>query len=133
MKRIDYWFVLIGACYGTFGMIFGIWMGITQSLNYINTHAHIGLVGFVIFVLFGLIYRAWPQLKASRIAMVHFGLANLAAPVFLYGKFNVDSGGSDAIVATGSLLVIASMLALLANLALAGRESTIAPFAAPAE
>ena len=135
MKRIDYLFVLIAVLYGSLGMVFGIWMGITESLNYVNTHAHIGLVGFVIFALFGLVYRGWPELKETRLAGAHFWLANIAAPVFLYGKFTVDSGGSPMLVAVGSFIVVAAMLAFLANILVAGRETRTAvpPFGAAAE
>lgn len=132
MQRVDYLFVLIGALYGTLGMVFGIWMGISESFNYVNTHAHILLVGFVVFTLFGLSYRAWPQLKAGRLALVHFALANIAAPVFLIGKFTVDSGGAPTLVAIGSLIVVAAMLAFVANLVIAGSTAR-APYPAPAE
>jgi hypothetical protein len=71
MQRIDGAFVLIGALYGAAGMGFGIWMGVTHNLQFANAHAHINLVGFVSFMLFGIVYRLWPALKERRLAAAH--------------------------------------------------------------
>jgi cbb3-type cytochrome oxidase subunit 1 len=115
-------------------MIFGIWMGITESLNFTNTHAHINLVGFVTFVLFGIVYRLWPALKEGRLAMAHFALAVLATPIFLIGKAMVDSGIAPNLpIVVGALGVAAAMLVFIANLATLGRRVPAAGYPAPAE
>ena len=83
MKIVDRWFVLIGLLYGTFGMGFGIWMGIHQRFDQAHLHAHINLIGFASMVLFGLLYRSFPALAASRLAAAHFIFYNVGAAVFL--------------------------------------------------
>jgi len=57
MRKVDVLFVQMGVLYGAFGMGFGIWMGASGNLQFHNTHAHINLLGFVAFVLFGFAYK----------------------------------------------------------------------------
>src|SRR5215813_2651773 len=85
MKNVDRWFILIGLLYGTFGFAFGIWVGINERFEQAHLHAHINLIGYASMVLFGLLYRSFPALAASRLAAVHFILFNVGAVIFLSG------------------------------------------------
>ncbi|BAQ17068.1 hypothetical protein [Methyloceanibacter caenitepidi] len=115
MKNVDRWFVLIGLLYGTFGMGFGIWMGIHQRFDQAHLHAHINLIGFASMVLFGLLYRSFPALAASRLAAAHFIVYNVGAAVFLAGLPLAQAGTTIALAVVGSLLVVAGLLIFLAN------------------
>ena len=77
--RIDRLYVLIGFLWLIAGMIFGIYLGIKNQLQSSNSHAHANLLGFVISVLFGLIYRNWPVLKQSRLVVLGPGFAERRA------------------------------------------------------
>jgi hypothetical protein len=52
MKNVDRWFILTGLLYCTFGVAFGIWMGIHERFDLAPIHAHVNLVGFASMVLF---------------------------------------------------------------------------------
>jgi len=120
MKNVDRWFILIGLLYGTFGVAFGIWMGIHQQVQYAHFHAHINLVGFTASVLFGLLYRSFPSLAASRLAAIHFITYALGAIVFLVGLPLAQSGQTIALAVIGSLSVLAGFLVFLVNFLLHG-------------
>jgi hypothetical protein len=106
MQNIGRNFILLGLIWLICGMAYGIWMGITQHLNFANSHAHANLVGFVTSVLFGLIHQAYPQLRQSRLAIPQFVIYEIGALLLVLGKAMVDNGGSDTLVKVGALVVI---------------------------
>lgn len=115
MKNVDRWFIFIGLLYGTFGMTFGIWVGINQRFEQAHLHAHINLIGFASMVLFGLLYRAFPALAESKLAPAHFLLYNIGAAIFLAGTPLAQSGQTIALAVIGSLTVLLGLLVFLAN------------------
>jgi hypothetical protein len=115
MKNVDRWFILIGLLYGTFGVAFGIWMGINQRFEHAHLHAHINLIGFASMLLFGLLYRSFPALAESRLAGAHFVVYNAGAVIFLAGLPVAQSGQTILFAVVGSLTVLAGLLILLAN------------------
>jgi hypothetical protein len=115
MKNVDRWFILIGLLYGIFGFGFGIWVGINERFEQAHLHAHINLIGFASMVLFGLLYRAFPALVASRLAAAHFLLYNIGAVVFLAGIPLAAAHQTVVFAAGGSLTVLAGLLVFLAN------------------
>ena len=67
------------------GVALGIWMGMTQQFGQAHVHAHINLIGWASMALFGLVYKAYPQLAAKRLAKAHFALSLVGALIFLPG------------------------------------------------
>lgn len=126
MKSVDRWFVLIGLLYGTFGMGFGIWMGIHQRMDQAHLHAHINLIGFASMILFGLLYRSFPALAASHLATAHFLVYNIGAAIFLAGLPLAQSGQTIALAVVGSLMVVLGMLIFLANYLMNGFGARVA-------
>lgn len=120
MKNVDRWFILIGLLYGTFGVAFGIWMGIHQQVQHAHLHAHINLVGFTASLLFGLLYRNFPAMAASRLAAVHFFVYVIGAIIFLVGLPLAQSGQTIALAVIGSLSVLLGFLVVLVNFLLNG-------------
>lgn len=118
MARIDTWFIVIGLLFALTGMAVGIWTGINRAFEFSSLHAHINLVGFVMSVLFGLIHRAYPQLRGSVLATAHFWLHLVGTLVLVAGKYLVAVEGSDVTVATGSLLMVAATLTFVALFAI---------------
>jgi len=118
MRKIDDTYILVGLVWLVIGMGYGIWMGITQQFNFANSHAHLNLVGFVISVLFGLIHRAYPALRTSRLAWPQFFVYEIGAVLLIAGKAMIDDGGSDALVKLGALVVVLGTLAMLGLFAL---------------
>ena len=64
---MDRVYILAGFLWLVTGVIFGIYLGITDQLQFANSHAHANLLGFVISTLFGLLFRNWPVLQSSRL------------------------------------------------------------------
>jgi len=89
---IDALFLRLAALYALLGMGLGIWMGISGDHGQYPTHAHINLLGWVSFALYGLIYRNVPAAAQSRLAPWHFGVANLGAVLLLSGVYAILSG-----------------------------------------
>lgn len=121
MKNIDRWFILMAIVYALLGMGLGFWMGANEDYTHVPVHAHINLVGWASMALFGLIYRAFPDLSASRLASPHFWLMTLGTPVMLVGiPIAHSSGGSPMIAIVGSATVITAFIVFLVNFARRG-------------
>ena len=75
MKRYDLYFLLLGTLSLLVGVGLGIFMGASGNFQLTPVHAHINLVGWASLALFGLAYRAYPELGASRLAPFHLLLA----------------------------------------------------------
>jgi cbb3-type cytochrome oxidase subunit 1 len=116
MGRIDVRFVATGVAFGLFGMAFGIWMGITQEIQYAHLHAHINLVGWVAMILFGLTYRAYPAMGRSGLARLHYWVALIGAVTFLPGIYLATFEGVIIFAVVGSLLTLASMALFFTNI-----------------
>lgn len=108
--KIDRLYIIAGFVWLIFGMVFGIYLGITDQLQFSNSHAHANLLGFVISVLFGLIYRNWPSLKDSRLATSQFIVYQIGAVVLVAGKYDIDNGGDGMLAPPGSLILILGTL-----------------------
>jgi cbb3-type cytochrome oxidase subunit 1 len=115
MRNISARFVTIGLLYALLAMALGISMGVNQDFRNAHLHAHINLVAAVWFVLFALIYKAFPATASTRLAGVHFWLANLGAVIFLPGIYIAQNFDNPLLAIIGSLLTIAAMLVFLIN------------------
>lgn len=113
------------------GMIFGIYLGITDQLQFANSHAHANLLGFVISVLFGLLYRNWPAQLSSRLAWPQFAVFQAGALVLVAGKFDIDSGGGGVLAPPGSILVVLGTLLMFWMFATLGTEIETVKRSAP--
>lgn len=118
MRRIDDVYILLGLIWLVLGMAFGIWMGIAQQFQFANSHAHWNLVGFAISVLFGLIHRAYPALRNSRLAWPQLFIYEIGAVMLVAGKAMVDNGGSPVLVEIGSLVTVLGGVGMLALFAM---------------
>jgi hypothetical protein len=110
MRKIDEYYIMIGLFWLVFGMSFGIWLGITEQFNFRNSHAHANLVGFVTSVLFGLIYRFFPAMKKSRLAVPQFLTFQAGALLLITGKIIVDATGDTNVVKLGAIVALAGAI-----------------------
>ena len=115
MPNAAFLFITIAIIYGVIGMIVGIMMGVTEAFDYGDLHAHINLLGWASMAVFGLVYRAYPEMAKSRMTLIHFWVANCGLIVFLVGIYFVLTTGSPALPIIGSLLVLAGMFIFLIN------------------
>ena len=131
-NRIDIQFLLLGTVMLLAGVTLGIVMGVREDLQLVPVHAHTNLVGWVSLMLFGLVYRAYPELAQRKLARLHLLLAAPAAILFPIGIALAVLRASPGLAIFASLLWLAGCITFL--LQLLSLVRTAAPAAAvPAE
>ena len=113
MRKIDEAYLFCGLLWVTFGMAYGIWMGVTEQLNFSNSHAHANLLGFVTSMLFGFLHRSFPAMALSRLAAPQFLAYQVGTVLLVMGKMQVDAGGEPTLAKIGSLVVLIGALGML--------------------
>jgi hypothetical protein len=112
MANIDRWFLRIAVIYALVAMALGIMMGISQDHSQAPTHAHLNLVGWVSMALYALIYRQYPAAGQTKLALVHFWVANAGAILLNLGVYGLMAGTAalEPVAIVGSLVTILGML-----------------------
>jgi hypothetical protein len=105
------WF-LCAITYFVIGISLGVYMGASGDHGLFPAHAHINLVGWVSMGLTGVLYRSFPAAAQSALAVWHFWLYQLAAPVMLLAVAGIYSGVAKAgpVAGAGSVVVLISIL-----------------------
>jgi cbb3-type cytochrome oxidase subunit 1 len=85
-------FLLVGSLYLLVGILFGMYMGGSGDHSMAPLHAHINLLGFVLMMLFGLIYRQFPGMAKPLLARLHFWLHQAGTLTLLIMLFLLFSG-----------------------------------------
>ncbi len=135
MRRIDLSFLLLAATSLLVGVAMGIWMGIAHDFQFAPVHAHLNLLGWASLALFGLTYRAYPEMAAWRLARLHLALAAPSAVLFPLGIALSITGVTILVAVIASfawLAGVALFLTGLVRLALATRDRHVSD-ALPAE
>lgn len=120
MKRVDVYFLLLATFLLICGAVLGILMGMREDFQLVPVHAHLNLAGWASLALFGLTYRAYPELAATSLARYHF-FASATGSVLLpigIGLAVLRSSPGLAIVASilwllGVLIFLVQVLRLL--------------------
>lgn len=108
------------------GVAIGITMGASQDFTLRPVHAHINLLGWATMALAGLVYSVYPDAASSRLARVHFWLANVSLPVMAVSLSMMLHGYTavaPALVAS-EILAALGILVFAANLFLNLGRST---------
>lgn len=98
--------------YAILGMALGLHMGMSHDHTQMPTHAHIMLVGWVSFAIFGFFYHAFPSAAETWLARIHFWLAEASFIVLTAALFLIFGGSTEAdpIAGIGSLGLLLSMI-----------------------
>ncbi|WP_376092092.1 hypothetical protein ACE7GA_22960 [Roseomonas sp. CCTCC AB2023176] len=131
MRRYDLPFLLLAATTLLVGVCMGIWMGLTHDFTLAPAHAHLNLLGWTSLALFGLTYRVYPVLSASRLASVHFATAATGAVCFPVGIALSVTGVTMHVAVVGALLWLAAVILFLAGLIRLARAGSTATDFAP--
>lgn len=122
------WHITFGLCFAVIGMGLGIYMAESRNHTQHVTHAHILLLGLVVSVVYGVVYRLWlsgasPKLAVAQTAFHQFGTVVLAIGLALLfgGKATEDTLGP--VLGTGSLCVLIGALLMLYQFARAGQTA----------
>ena len=99
-------------------------MGMRQQFELAPVHAHTNLVGWASLALFGLVYRAYPQLALRKLALFHFILSASAAVLFPVGLvFAVLRNQPGLAIFAAALWLLGAILFLLQLLSLLGEPA----------
>jgi len=96
--------------YALAGMAYGIHMASSGDFTLAPAHAHLNLLGWVSIALYGTFYTVVPAASELVIAKIHVALAELGVIVLTPGIALAVLGKGEALAATGSIIVILSML-----------------------
>ena len=108
--RVHVVFIGLGLIFLVVGMLFGIWMGITQNFQFLDAHAHWNLVGFVTSTLYGLIHRAYPKLATSKLTWVQCVLHVVGVLIFAPGIVLAVTVHQEIAAIVGSLFIVSAAL-----------------------
>ncbi|HEX3423282.1 MAG TPA: hypothetical protein VHS33_07770 [Sphingomicrobium sp.] len=132
MKRVDLYFLLLATILLISGAVLGIVMGAREDFQLVPVHAHLNLAGWASLALFGLTYRAYPELASTRIAGLHFIISATGSVLLPFGIALAVLRGSPGLAIFAAILWLFGVLLFLAQLLrlLGGRSE--APAIAPA-
>lgn len=99
-------FFILALLYAIFGLLLGLYMGMSQEFSQRPVHAHAMVLGWLMSGFFAFFYHFFPDIGRSRLANVHFWLTAASGIVLLVSLYFVLSGNSALEPVTG----IASML-----------------------
>jgi len=106
-------YVLLGLIWLVAAMLQGLWMAIGGFTQFITMHIVMVLSGGVVGILFGTVLRAWPKAGSDRWANAQFIIWNVGVLIMTVGAATRAQGHGDAIIAAGSLVVLAATLMML--------------------
>ena len=133
MKRVDVYFLLLATVLLICGATLGIVMGAREDFQLVPVHAHLNLAGWASLALFGLTYRAYPELAATKLAGYHFTVSAIASVLLPIGIGLAVLRAQPGLAIAASILWLIGVLMFLVQLVrLAGGKSTSAA-AVPAE
>jgi cbb3-type cytochrome oxidase subunit 1 len=95
------------------GILLGIFMGMHQDFRLAHMHAHLNLLGWVSFFIFGGYYSLAPQAAKGVLPKVHYTLCLIGLLVFMAGLVSIGLETEMklvALAAVGSLLLLAGFL-----------------------
>ena len=96
----------IGLVYLCLGMVLGLIMGFSMNTELVVVHAHWLLIGGVLTLFYGLIFRAW-SLNRARLAPAQFWVHHLSTAVVAAGS-PLFYGTNITHAITGPLVGVAS-------------------------
>jgi len=122
MKRIDVYFLLLATILLICGAVLGIVMGAQENFQLTPVHAHLNLAGWASLALFGLTYRAYPQLAETRLAGLHFVVSATGSVLLPIGIGLAVLRGEPTLAIVASMLWLLGVLLFLAQLVRLARE-----------
>lgn len=98
--------------YAILGMMLGLVMGMSKDHTQMPTPAHLLVIGWVSFALFGFFYHLFPERAASHLATVQFWLAQVSFVTLIVALYLLFGGATsaDPLAAAGSVGILAAMV-----------------------
>ena len=98
---------------GFIGFSMGFGMGVSQDFSLAPAHAHMNLLGWVSFFLYGAFYFLIPQAAVGLLPRIHYILASIGTVVMVGGIAGIYLGYGAAfepLAVGGSISVYASFI-----------------------
>jgi cbb3-type cytochrome oxidase subunit 1 len=95
------------------GIVLGIFMGVNQDFRLAHMHAHLNLLGWVSFFIFGGYYSLAPDAARGVLPKVHYGLCLIGLLIFMAGLITIGLDTEvrlEICAAIGSMLILAGFL-----------------------
>ncbi|MFU1479193.1 hypothetical protein ACM25N_16330 [Roseovarius sp. C7] len=109
MSGIALRFMLTGIGFLLFGMLLGVHMGISEDHSLSPVHAHLNLVGGLMFMIFALFYHTVPESALGIYCRAHYWLSLAGVVTLAPGIAMTLVGGGPGLAILGSLLTLASV------------------------
>ena len=116
MKRVDVYFLLLATVLLICGAVLGIVMGAREDFQLVPVHAHLNLAGWASLALFGLTYRAYPELAATNLPRYHFIISATASVLLPFGIGLAVLRNSPGLAIFSSILWLLGVLMFLAQI-----------------
>lgn len=133
MKRIDLWFLSLATFLLICGALLGIVMGAREDFQLTPVHAHLNLAGWASLGLFGLSYRAYPEIAETRLALYHFIVSAIASVLLPIGIGLAVLRNSPGIAIVASMLWLLGVVMFGAQLLRLARSRSAERTLSPAE
>lgn len=133
MKRVDVYFLLLATLLLVCGAVLGMVMGAREDFQLVPVHAHLNLAGWASLALFGLTYRSYPELAATKLAFYHFIVSATASVLLPIGIGFAVLRSSPGLAILASTLWLIGVLMFLAQLLRLVRSKSSAPTLSAAE
>ncbi len=98
---------------GFIGFSMGFGMGVSQDFSLAPAHAHMNLLGWVSFALYGAFYALIPQAAAGLLPRIHYILASVGTVVMVAGIAGIYLGHGatfEPLAIGGSIAVYGSFI-----------------------
>lgn len=98
--------------YAILGMSLGLHMGLSKDHAQMPTHAHLLVVGWVSFAIFGVFYHLFPSATEGLLAKLQFWLAQASLVALIAGLFFIFRGNAaaDPVAGVSSIGLLVSMI-----------------------
>ncbi len=116
MQGIGKAFFVSALVYGVIGILLGLHMAMSKNHGQMPTHAHVLVIGWLSFAVFGLFYSAHGHAVPRLLAGAHFWLAQISLAALVVGLYLLYSGQPqyEPVAAISSLGYAASFLVFVA-------------------
>jgi hypothetical protein len=115
---IDRKYLIFALAYAATGMGPGIWMAASGNHGQFVTHAHVMLVGFVVSLLYAVVYKLWLPGPAVGLARLQFYIHQFGAVLMMIGLYLLYGGlvpesRMEPILGVASVAVLLGVLLML--------------------
>ena len=119
MSGVAFWFFLAAIFYGLLGMVLGLQMAISEDHGPMPVHAHILVIGWLSFAIFGFFYFQFANTVARFASLVHAWAAQISLAGLIIGLWFVYTGnGAFVPLAAGASIVYALSFCVFAYAAI---------------